>query len=104
MTPQVAWLLGFLTIPAAILVAGISISLWRRITRAVLYAKPKHLTLRIRVAARIIDSRRAYCLGRDSRILLTLTVGRQWHHEEQARAVLLDEFLPQPAAGTGTAG
>lgn len=68
---------------------------WRRIKMVVLYAKPAYLTRRITVAAAFVGGRRAYVFGGHF-LRLAIIVGRRGAVEQQARAVLFKEFIPQP--------
>ena len=74
----------------------------RKIGRMALYAKPKYLERRLNLAAEFVDARRAYRIG-GRRVWIALVVGRQWTHDQQARAVLKDEFVPLPDEAPGLA-
>jgi hypothetical protein len=93
-TTSGVYLLGVIS-PFAIffLVAGLFF-LKRKLGATLLYAKPKYLERRISLAAEFVDARRAYRFG-GQRVWVAISVGRQFTHDEQARAVLLDEFLPR---------
>jgi hypothetical protein len=82
-------------VPFAAMFGGAGV-LWcvRRIRSAVVYARPEHLTRRINLAAGFVGARRAYLLG-GHQFRVALIVGRRYQVEEQASAVLLDEFLPR---------
>lgn len=85
--------LGVLTPFAAIFAAAGLMWATRRIRQTVLYAKPKYLERRLNLAAQFVDARRAYRIG-GNRLWIALCVGRQWTHDDQAAAVLKDEFMP----------
>lgn len=83
-------------VPFAILF-GAAFLVWstRRLRTLVLYAKPKYLERRLNLAAQFVDARRAYRIG-GRMVWIALCVGRQYTHDEQAAAVLKDEFMPIP--------
>lgn len=87
--------IGMVLLPVAI-ITGFALA-WacRRIKLAVLYAKPAYLSRRIIVAAAFVGGRRAYVIGGHF-LRLALIVGRRDGMEQQARTVLLDEFIPHP--------
>lgn len=96
--PAAAWVLGVITPFAIIFTVAAGLSLARKVKRAIVYARPAHLERRLNVAGRFAGARRAYHLG-THHLTVALIVGRQYGTEEQAIAVLKDEFLPLPEPG-----
>lgn len=97
MTESRSYMLGLalgLATPFLVLLAALLIA-WaaRRIGAVILYAKPKYLERRINLAAELVDARRAYRLG-GRRFWIGVVVGRQWLHDDPARAALKDELMP----------
>jgi hypothetical protein len=93
MTVEQAFVLGILTPFLMLFTAGFVVWAQRRISQLVLHSKPANLPRRIRLAAQLVDGRRTYRTGA-GRLFAVVVVGRQYRLDDQARAVLLDEFMP----------
>jgi hypothetical protein len=85
--------LGLLVAPALTVVAATGYWLKVRIVRQIEQAKPGNVRVRAVLAATVFASNRAY-VGRFPHFTLALTFGRRLSTQDQAEAVLLDEFDP----------